>query len=480
MNSEFDQPVILQRSPILSRAVLWGIVGVTSFTVIWSAVAKIDEAIPATGKLEPQATVREVKVPLNGLVKEVYVKDGQQVKQGDLLLRLDHTAQKAQKIYFQKVRNTLLQENQFYQSQMSGKVSVPTTNQLKLPEEIAILTKNRASLIAENQLYRVQLSGKLQGVNLTLDQQLRLQTNQQELKTKAATVKLEASQLEKQVLQNQVKLANAKNVLKINQGILKDLEPLFKQGAIARLQYLQQEQQVSTQQSEVDELTQEGERLKLAIAQSGERLQNTMSASSQDLWTKIADNDKRIAEIDSQLKKAIVENEKNIAELDSQISQNQVSLDYQEIRSPVNGTVFDLKASNPGFVANSTEPVLKVVPENSLKAEVFLTNKDIGFVRTGMPVDVRIDSFPFSEFGDIKGTLESIGSDALPPTEIRPYYSFPVKVRLNQQALTLKDKQLPLQSGMSVSVNIKLRKRTILSIFIDGFTQQIESLKFMR
>jgi HlyD family secretion protein len=255
---------------------------------------------------------------------------------------------------------------------------------------------------------------------------------------------------------------------------------LFKEGAIARLQYLQQQQQVSTQQSEVDELTQEGERLKLAIAQSGERLQNTMSASSQDLWTKIADNDKRIAEIDSQLRKAIVENEKSIAEMDNQISQNQVSLDYQEIRSPVNGKVFDLKASNPGFVANSTEAVLKVVPENSLKAEVFLTNKDIGFVRAGMPVDIRIDSFPFSEFGDIKGTLESIGSDALPPTEIRPYYSFPVKVRLNQQALILKDKQLPLQSGMSVSVNIKLRKRTILSIFMDGFTQQIESLKFMR
>lgn len=480
MNIHFDKPVILQRSPFLSRAVLWAIVGVTSFTLIWSAVAKIEEAIPATGKLEPQGTVREVQVPVNGLVKEVYIKEGQQVKQGDLLLRLDYTAQKAQKIYFQKVRNALLQENQFYQSQMGGAVRVPVGNQVKLPEEIATLTKNRAAIVAENQLYRVQLSGKSSGVNLTSEQQSRLLTNQQELKSKAATVKLEASQLERQVVQNQVKLANAKNVLQINQGILKDLEPLYKQGAIARLQYLQQKQQVSTQQSEVDQLTEEGERLKLAIAQSGERLQNTMSASNQDLWTKIADNDQRIAEIDSQLKKAIGENEKRIAELDSQISQNQVSLDYQEIRSPVNGTVFDLKASNPGFVANSTEPVLKVVPENNLTAKVFLTNKDIGFVRTGMPVDVRIDSFPFSEFGDIKGTLEEVGSDALPPTQTLPFYSFPAKIHLNQQALILKDKQLPLQSGMSVSVNIKLRKRTILSIFIDGFTQQIESVKFMR
>jgi HlyD family secretion protein len=97
-----------------------------------------------------------------------------------------------------------------------------------------------------------------------------------------------------------------------------------------------------------------------------------------------------------------------------------------------------------------------------------------------MPVDVRIDSFPFSEFGDVKGELEWIGSDALPPEQIRPYYTFPAKVKLNQQFIVVNDKKVPLQSGMSISVNIKVRDRTVLSIFTDLFTRKTESLKNVR
>ena len=133
-----------------------------------------------------------------------------------------------------------------------------------------------------------------------------------------------------------------------------------------------------------------------------------------------------------------------------------------------------------GFVANSAEPLLKIVPNNTLIAEVFITNKDIGFVKEGMPVDVRIDSFPFSEFGDIKGQLVSVGSDALPPDEIQPYYRFPAKVRLEQQFLRVREREVFLQSGMSVNANIKIRKRTVMSIFTDSFVHQLESLKFVR
>jgi HlyD family secretion protein len=131
-------------------------------------------------------------------------------------------------------------------------------------------------------------------------------------------------------------------------------------------------------------------------------------------------------------------------------------------------------------VANSTEPVLKIVPEDSLRVEVFIPNKDIGFIKPGMLVDVRIDAFPFSEFGDIKGELESIGSDALPPTQERPYYSFPAKIKLDRQSLLIQGREAPLQSGMSVSVNIKTRKRSIMSIFTDAFNQKIDTLKTVR
>ena len=120
------------------------------------------------------------------------------------------------------------------------------------------------------------------------------------------------------------------------------------------------------------------------------------------------------------------------------------------------------------------------MPADALVAKVDITNKDIGFVKEGMRVDVRIDSFPFSEFGDVKGELVSIGSDALPPDQIHQYYRFPVKVKLDQQSLVVNGKKVPLQSGMSVSVNIRVRDRTVLSIFTDLFTSQTDSLKTVR
>jgi HlyD family secretion protein len=175
-----------------------------------------------------------------------------------------------------------------------------------------------------------------------------------------------------------------------------------------------------------------------------------------------------------------LENQKKINEIDSQISETQSTLKYQKITSPVEGTIFELKAKTPGFVVNSSEPILKIVPKDNLIAKVYITNRDIGFVKEGQNVDVRIDSFPFQQYGDIKGELISIGSDALPPDQIYNFYRFPAKVRLDRQTVLIHNRQLPLQSGMSINANIKLRQRTVMSIFTDFFVQKAESLKFIR
>ena len=79
-------------------------------------LARIEEAIPAQGKLEPKDAVKEVQIPVNGVVKEVFVKDGQQVKKGDLMMVLDSTSVNAQLNSQKKIRNSLIQENQFYYS----------------------------------------------------------------------------------------------------------------------------------------------------------------------------------------------------------------------------------------------------------------------------------------------------------------------------------------------------------------------------
>ena len=140
----------------------------------------------------------------------------------------------------------------------------------------------------------------------------------------------------------------------------------------------------------------------------------------------------------------------------------------------------------PGYVPQSaqaaqSDPLLKIVPDDYLVAEVNITNQDIGFVRQGMKADVRIDSFPYSEFGDIKGKVSWIGSDALKPDEVEKYYRFPAKIALDSQVLKAGDREIALQSGMSVTANIKVREnRTVLSLFWETFTGKFESLEQVR
>ncbi len=483
-DNKFARSVVLRQSPFWSRAILWGIVGVTSLVLIWANFAKIEEAIPTQGMLEPQGKVKEVQTPVSGVVKAVFVRDGQTVRRGDLLLRLDATALQAQLISLIKIRAALIQENQFYRIQLTGKNPSLEKSQLfqqiKLPFELTSLTQSRTALIAENRLYRSQLNGTERSMTFSPEEEARLEFSKAELETRIASDQFETEQLQKRVSENQVQLASAQDIQQVNQTILNNIEPLVEEGAIARLQYLRQQEQFRTRQADVQQLTQEQARLRYAIAQSREKLRNTIVAAKKDLLTKMADNNKQIAQIDSELNKAILENEKRVSEIESQISQTKLNLQYQELRAPADGIVFDLQARNPGFVTNTSQAVLKIVPNEDLTAKVYITNQDIGFIKQGMKVDVRVDSFPFSEFGDIKGEIVWIGSDALPPDQIRPYYSFPAKIRLESQSLTIKNRDVALQSGMSISANIKVRDRTVMSIFTDLFAKQIDSIKSIR
>mgnify|MGYP001791592734 FL=1 len=154
----------------------------------------------------------------------------------------------------------------------------------------------------------------------------------------------------------------------------------------------------------------------------------------------------------------------------------------------MSGAVFNLKANQPGYAANSTEPILEIVPQNNLVARIFIPNKDIGFVqlnddcRTAVQdenqdgiaancksVDVRIDAFTYSEYGDIDGRLVSIGSDALPPDEIYQFYRFPAEIQLQSQVLESRGETYTLRSGMALNANIKTEKRTVISFFTDLF-----------
>ncbi len=168
-----------------------------------------------------------------------------------------------------------------------------------------------------------------------------------------------------------------------------------------------------------------------------------------------------------------------ISQIETELVEQKVNLKYQKITSPVRGIVFDLQPKGKGFVARSSEPVLQIVPLDDLQAKVEINSNKIGFVTVGKEADISIDSFPASDFGVIEGVVHTIGSDALPPDPSQGKgYRFNANIKLKDQILKLKNgKELPLQVGMSLTANIKLRKVTYLQLLLSSLSQKTDSLK---
>jgi hemolysin D len=573
-SEEFEQSVVFQQSRTWSRGIVWTILGITTGLITWASFAPLEEAVTVQGKLEPIDKVKDVQVPLAGVVKEVLVKDGDTVTAGQKLLSLESTVSQSTLASLQKNLESMTAETNFYHrllDQGIDKVQPQLLAKINVRPEILALTKGRSTLVAENKLYNSELSG--QGIaTLTLEQQQRLRSSVDESDTRKSSSQLEVAQIQRQMSENRVrrqglvdrlaefqtnissiqseiasgreslatslsqidrqidqtqsKIGASTKTLSINKNILSGLRPAGAAGAIARTQIDRQEQEVVTRtseleqqnqelsrlqleknrlvstsksdaqrqqqrvqeqqqligqrQSEIAQLDQEHARQQLSATQGATKLSNSNALNRKDLFARIAANDKQIAEIDGQLNKLIVELDRKVTDINGQISQAKMNLKYQDIMAPVAGTIFELKAGTPGFVATSSEPVLKIVPNNKLNAKVFISNKDIGFVKTGMTVDVRIDSFPFSEFGDVKGKITSIGSDALPADQTHQYERFPATIQLDKQDIAIKGKPVTLQSGMSLSANVKTRDRTVMSIFTDLVMKQSDSLKTIR
>ena len=362
-----DEGEVVRQSPTWARASILSLAGSAVFSLGWLAVAKTDEVVTVSGSLEPIGSVQEVQMPLGGIASEILVKDGEEVKEGQVVMRLD-----------------------------------------------AETTQQRLNALKETQ---------------------RLKNYQLELKQK---------ELEQYLLLNKEESRMIRLYFEIQNKILERYKFLNLEGAASELQFLQQ-------LNVVNDI--EGKLSQLRI----DRIRQTAAQNQQ------------IQQLKTELE-----------ELGSRLTEASVNLRYQALRSPVDGVVFDLQPRGKGYVAQGTETVMKIVPYETLVADIEIPSNQIGFVKVGMQADLSIDSFPASDFGVLKGKVKSIGSDALAPSQIdgRPEYRYPARIELSSQQFVLKNgKNLPLQVGMSLTSNIKLRKVSYLQLLLGTFQEKVDSLR---
>ena len=256
--------------------------------------------------------------------------------------------------------------------------------------------------------------------------------------TLSRQLEIERERVKDQKHKNKLRQETVKRNIELTKQILEKLRPLQKDGAISEIQLLQQANRLETQRDEL-----------LQLQTQGEELQN-------DSLSRIASLKGKLQQVRSQLINEV-------------------------IKAPIAGTVFDLQPDNNQYVTTNAQTLLKIVPSGMLGGTVNITNQDIGFIRTGQNVKVRVNSFPYTEYGEINGKIQSIGADALPPTRLIPAYHFPVDIKLNRSTLKTKEGAIiPLQSGMTITTNLKLRDRRLIELLSDLFTNRGESLKRLR
>lgn len=231
--------------------------------------------------------------------------------------------------------------------------------------------------------------------------------------------------------------------LSTKEKIISELKRLVEQGGFQRVSLLEQQDEAFALQNQLTEVQEQKDQLRLGFDQ---------------------------ASLDAR---------KSISQMRNRLNQAQLQLQYQAVTAPVSGIVFDPQVRQNSVIA-AGETMLKIVPQGGLFAEVFVPNKDIGFVKPGQNAKVRVDAFPFTRYGELEGRVSQIGADALEPNEVQNFYRFPVKLDLNRPFLQSQGVRIPLRSGMTITTNLKLREKRVITLISDVLVNQAESVKSLR
>ena len=417
----------------LGALVVWLVTLLLIVALAWSYFGRIDIVAVANGKISAEDSTKIIQPAISGVVTNINVHEGQRVKKGETLLALDKTTAEKDAATANQSLNAARVERDILRRLAVGGNTDEIINSADLPDETkAMLRQFAGSQTALS-------AARQQAVNGTISNyQQQLQFNQQvknQLETNAQNLKNRKAEIEKQ-------LPNANPVDKLR--LQNELSNIDQRITSADSAVLGQNQQLLQSQST------------LAQAQNQSQTQT--------------------AETNSAFNNQIITAEKRIIELENNLVKAKQILAQTTITAPVDGTVLSLTVKTIGGVVNAGQQLAQIVPEKvPLYVDAALDNQDIGFVKPGQRVVVKVATYPFQRYGYLEGTVENISPDAIQDDKKGLIYK--AKIKLNDEKSS-KQNQLKLLPGMSVSAEITTGQRRIIEFFLDPLmTRADESLK---
>ena len=404
----------VQQEPLRARALLHGIAIVLLILLVWAAFAKVDEVARGEGRVIPSQQLQVIQSYDGGVVEEILVREGQVVKKGDLLLRIDSTRFVST---FRENRAEFLS----LQARSARLLALTTQASFTLSSELI----ESAPDIAEHERRLYESNRK------ELAEQLNISSSQLE-------------QREQELREVRAKLVQVTRALELAAQELNVTKPLLESGAVSEVEILRLEGAVSNAQGAQQQTLAQEQRLLSAVEESQGKLREV----------ELMESNKWRAELSETLAKlsSLTETSTGLAD----------KIKFAEIRAPVHGTVQRLYTNTLGGVVQPGHDVVEIIPlDDDLLIEAKVAPKDIAFLHPGQKAIVKFTAYDFAVYGGLTGTLEHISADTMKDDKENVFYL--VRVKTDRAGF---DASLPIMPGMTTQVDILTGKKTVLSYLL--------------
>ncbi|WP_108811928.1 HlyD family type I secretion periplasmic adaptor subunit [Sphingorhabdus sp. Alg231-15] len=398
-----------------------------AIALLWSFIGKVDVVATATGKVVPSASSKIIQPIEIGSIRAIHVKNGQRVKKGQLLVELDSTISNAD-------------EAQSSQQLMSAEI---------------VRARNDALMAHLQGLDARFVPPAGTPVDVVL-------TQSQFVRSAIAEYEAEKSGLQQQRAERQAQLAGAEaEISKLEQTLplldrqLAARQELADKGYFSRLRLLEFEQLRVEHIQNIAVQTARAAEARASIRNLEAQIRRLREAFGRGAIAEMAEAEGQSAMAGAELQKSARRRE------------------FQQIKSPVNGTVQQLTLTTIGGVVQPAEPIMVIVPDDAeVQVSAQILNKDIGFIYEGQPVRVKLEAFNFTDYGLIEGVVDNISRDAIQDENLGLVYA--TRIKLNKRHLMINGKNQAIGPGLQVQAEIKTGERRIIQYLLSPLAKTMD------